>query len=126
MSVVLREPVPNTTPNLGDKIQVAFLGQVSEITNQVRDGVLFNGAAALLKNRERLGGGDNVFGFIDHVPLDYTIAKATGVLTQFFWQDDGARGAKTKKRMQHVHPPSSSADWWPLRLNPSSDLVAWS
>jgi hypothetical protein len=26
MSVMLREPVANTTPNLGDKIKVAFLG----------------------------------------------------------------------------------------------------
>ena len=26
---------------------------------------LFNGASALLKNRERLGGGGNVFGLID-------------------------------------------------------------
>jgi hypothetical protein len=30
---------------------------VSEIADQVCDGVLFNGAAAPLKNRERLGGG---------------------------------------------------------------------
>ena len=74
MSMMLREPVANTTPNLGDKIEIALLGQVSEITNQVRDGMLFNGAAAPLKNRERLGGGDNVFGFIDHALLDHTIA----------------------------------------------------
>ena len=70
MSMMLREPVANTTPNLGDKIEVALLGQVSEITDQVRDGVLFNGAAAPLKNRERLGGGGNVFGFIDHASLE--------------------------------------------------------
>jgi hypothetical protein len=95
MSMMLREPVANTTPNLGDKIEVALLGQVSEIADQVCDGVLFNGAAALLKNRERLGGG-NVFGFIDHALLDHTIAYATGVLIQFFWQDDGSRGAKQK------------------------------
>ena len=74
MSMMLREPVANTTPNLGDKIEVALLGQVSEIADQVCDGVLFNGAAALLKNRERLGGGDNVFGFIDHALVDHTIA----------------------------------------------------
>jgi hypothetical protein len=74
MSVMLRESVANTTPNLGDKIEVALLGQVSEIADQVRDGVLFDGAAAQLKNRERLGGGGNVFGFIDHAPLDYAIA----------------------------------------------------
>ena len=74
MSMMLREPVAYTTPNLGDKIEVALLGQVSEIADQVCDGVLFNGAAAPLKNRERLGGRCNVFGFIDHAPLDHTIA----------------------------------------------------
>ena len=76
-SVMLGEPVANTTPNLGDKIEVAFLGQMSEITDQVCDGVLFNGAAAPLKNRERLGGGGNVYGFIDHALLDFAIAFAT-------------------------------------------------
>ena len=96
MSMMLREPVANTTPNLGDKIEVALLSQVSEIANQVSDGVLFDGAAALLKNRERLGGGCNVFGFIDHALPDYAIAYATGLLIRFFWQDDGARGAKQK------------------------------
>jgi hypothetical protein len=96
MSMMLREPVPYATPNLGDKIEVALLGQVSEITDQVCDGVLFNGAAALLKSRERLGGGGNVFGFIDHALLDHSVAYATCLLIQFFRQDDGARGAKQK------------------------------
>jgi hypothetical protein len=80
MSMMLREPVANTAPNLGDKIEVAFFGQVSKIADQVCDGVLFNGAAAPLKNRERLGGRCNVCGFIDHASLDYTIAYATGLL----------------------------------------------
>ena len=84
MSMMLREPVANTTPNLGDKIEVALLGQVSEIADQICDGVLFNGAAALLKNRERLRGGGDVFGFVDHAPLDYTIAYATGVANSIF------------------------------------------
>jgi hypothetical protein len=66
--------VANTTPNLADKIEVALLSQVSKIADQVCDGVLFNGAAAPLKNRERLSGRCNVFGFIDHALLDYTIA----------------------------------------------------
>jgi len=96
MSMMLREPLANTTPNLGDKIEVAFLGQVSKIADQVCDGVLFNGAAALLKDRECLGGRGNVFGFIDHAPLDYAIAYATCSLIRFFWQDDGLRGAKQK------------------------------
>jgi hypothetical protein len=74
MSMMLREPVANTTPNFGDKIEVALLGQVSEIADQVCDGVLFNGAAAPLKNRERLRSGGDVLGFIDHAPLDCTIA----------------------------------------------------
>ena len=96
MSMMLREPVANTTPNLGDKIEVSLLGQVSEIADQVCDGVLFNGAAALLKSRERLGGGGNAYGFIDRALLDHSIAYATCLLIQFFRQDDGARGAKQK------------------------------
>jgi hypothetical protein len=47
---------------------------VSKIADQVCDGVLLDGAAAPLKNRERLSGRCNVFGFIDHASLDYTIA----------------------------------------------------
>jgi hypothetical protein len=35
MSMMLREPVANTTPNLGDKIDVALLSQVFEIANQI-------------------------------------------------------------------------------------------
>jgi hypothetical protein len=38
MSMMLREPVANTTPNLGDKIEVALLSQVSKIADQVCDG----------------------------------------------------------------------------------------
>jgi hypothetical protein len=126
MSMMLREPVANTTANLGEKIEITLLGQVPEITDQVCDGVLVNGAAALLKNRERLGGRCNVFGFLDHASLNYTIAYATGVLIQLFWQDDGARGAKQKSGCNtciRLLPPQT---WWPLRLNPSSNLVAWS
>jgi hypothetical protein len=74
MSVMLREPVANAPPNLGDKIEVTLLGQMSKIADQVGDGVFLHGAAALLKNRERLGGGGNVFAFIDHAPLGYAIA----------------------------------------------------
>jgi hypothetical protein len=66
--------VPYATINLGDKIEVVLLSQVSEIANQICDGVLFNGVAALLKNREQLSGRGNVFGFIDHVSLDCAIA----------------------------------------------------
>ena len=74
MSMMLREPVPNASPNLADKIEVALLSQVSKIADQVCDGVLLDGAAAPLKNRERLSGRCNVLGFIDHASLDYTIA----------------------------------------------------
>ena len=72
------EPVPNTPPNFGEKIDVALFRQVSEIADQVCEGVFVNGAAAPLKNRERLGGRGDVFGFIDHAPPDYIIAYATG------------------------------------------------
>jgi hypothetical protein len=59
---------------------------VSEIADQVCDGVLFNGSAAPPKNRERLRGRGNVFGFIDHAFLDYTARAASN------------RSATTQKR----------------------------
>jgi hypothetical protein len=65
-SVMFRKPMPNTTLNLADKIDVALLSQVSEIANEVRKGVFVNGAAALLKNGKRLGGRGDVFGFVEH------------------------------------------------------------
>ena len=88
--------MPYATINLGDKIEVVLLGQVSEIANQICDGVLFNGVAALLKNRERLSGRGNVFGFIDHVSLDCTIRLGDVFANSIFSGKTTARVAQNR------------------------------
>jgi hypothetical protein len=59
-------PMPNPSPVLTDKVKAPFLSQVSEIANQVCDGMLVTGAAAPLINRDGFGGPGNVVGFIGH------------------------------------------------------------
>ena len=54
--VMLRVPVPNAPPYLAEKVEAALLSQVSEIADQVCDGMLVTSAAVLLKNRDGLGG----------------------------------------------------------------------
>ena len=54
-SMMLRIPVPNAPPDLAEKVETALLGQVSEIADQVCNGVLVTSAAAPLENRDRLG-----------------------------------------------------------------------
>src|ERR1039458_1429143 len=65
-SMMFRVPMPNPSPDLTDKVEAALLSQVSEIADQVCDGMLITGAAVLLKNRDGLGGPRNVVGFIGH------------------------------------------------------------
>jgi hypothetical protein len=50
-----RVSMSNPSPDLTDKIKAAFLSQVSEIGNQVCDGMLVAGAAVPLINRDGLG-----------------------------------------------------------------------
>jgi hypothetical protein len=59
-------PMPNPSPNFTDKVEAALLSQVSEIADQVCDGMFVTGAAVPLKNRDGLGGPRNVVGFIGH------------------------------------------------------------
>ena len=49
-------PMSNPSPDLTDKVKATFLSQVSEIANQVCDGMLVAGAAVPLINRDGLGG----------------------------------------------------------------------
>jgi hypothetical protein len=77
--MMFSEPVPNTPPNFAEKIDAALFPQVSEIADQVCEGVFVNGAAALLKNRERLGGRGDVFGFIDHASPLYLSHAVLGM-----------------------------------------------
>jgi hypothetical protein len=65
-SMMFRVPMPNPSPDLTDKVEPALLSQVSEIADQVCDGMLVTGAAVPLKNRDGLGGPRNVVGFIRH------------------------------------------------------------
>jgi hypothetical protein len=68
-SVMLRVPVPNAPFDLAEKVEASLLGQVAEITDQVRDGMIVTGAAVTLKSRDSLGSPVNVVGFIDHTFL---------------------------------------------------------
>jgi hypothetical protein len=65
-SMMFRVPMPNPSPDLTDKVEATVLSQVSEIADQVCDGMFVTGAAVLLKNRDGLGGPRNVVGFISH------------------------------------------------------------
>jgi hypothetical protein len=65
-NMMFRVPMPNPSPDLTDKVEAALLGQVSEIADQVCDGMFVTGAAVPLKNRDSLGSPSNVVGFIGH------------------------------------------------------------
>jgi hypothetical protein len=58
---MLSVPVSNAPLHLAKKVEAALLGQVSQIADQVCDGMLITGAAVLLKNRDCLSGPGNVF-----------------------------------------------------------------
>src|SRR5208283_3641211 len=64
--MLLHIPVPNAPPDLAEKVETALLGQVSEVADQVSNGVLVTSAAAPLKNSDRLGSPGDVVGFIGH------------------------------------------------------------
>jgi hypothetical protein len=66
-SVMFGVPMPNSSPDLTDKVEAALLSQVSEIADQVCDGMLVTSAAVLLKNSDGLGGPGDVVGFIGHL-----------------------------------------------------------
>ena len=44
-SMMFRVPMPNPSPDLTDKVEATLLSQVSEIADQVCDGMLVSGAA---------------------------------------------------------------------------------
>ena len=54
--LTFREPMPNSSPDLTDKVEAALLSQVSEISDQVCDGIPLSGAAVLLESRDGLDG----------------------------------------------------------------------
>ena len=64
--IMLRVPVSNAPPYLAEKVEAALLGQMSEIADQVCDGMLVTSAAVPLKNCDRVGGPGDVVSFVDH------------------------------------------------------------
>jgi hypothetical protein len=51
---------------LAEKVKAKVIGQVSEIADQVCDRMLVATSAVLLKNRNGLGGPDDMVGFVGH------------------------------------------------------------
>lgn len=51
-SMMFRVPMPNPSLDFTDIVEAALLSQVSEIADQVCNGMLVTGAAAPLKNRD--------------------------------------------------------------------------
>jgi hypothetical protein len=78
--VTFREPVPHPAFDLPEEVQPTLLGQMTKIANQIRDSVFFDGSAAVLKSRERLAGGGDVFGFTDH---SFPVGTIIGALLAF-------------------------------------------
>jgi hypothetical protein len=58
----------NAPSDFAEKVKAKVLSQVSEIADQVGNHVLVATSAALLKNRDSLGGPDDNVGFVSHVP----------------------------------------------------------
>ena len=66
-SVVLGVPVPNAAPQLAQKIETAMLSQMSEIADEVGDGMFVTGAAMLLENGGRFRRPGDMVSFIDQL-----------------------------------------------------------
>src|ERR1019366_1434908 len=79
-SMMLSVPVSNAPLHLAKKVEAALLGQMSEIADQVCDGMLVTGAAVPLKNRDGLGGPRNVVGFIGHALPSAWPLRSEGLL----------------------------------------------
>ena len=62
--------MPDSSPDLGQKVQPPFLGQVPQITDQVCNGVIVTAAAVLLEYRDTLGGPSDVLDLSDHLCLN--------------------------------------------------------
>jgi hypothetical protein len=64
--MTLGVPVPNASPYLAHKIEAALVGQVSEIANQICNGMLIARTTMLLESCNRVGGPGYVANFVDH------------------------------------------------------------
>ena len=65
--------MPNAPSCLAEKVEAALISQVSEIADQVSDGIVVTSSTVPLKNGDRLGSPGNVVGFISHaLPSTFT------------------------------------------------------
>lgn len=75
--MLLCVPVPNAPFYLAKKVEATLLGQVSEIADQICNGMLITSAAVLLKNRDGLSGPSDVVRSVDHYsPQQYNRSTA--------------------------------------------------
>jgi hypothetical protein len=58
--VMFRVPMANAPPDLAEKVKAKVIGQVSKIADRVCDRMLVATSAVLLKNRNGLGGPDDI------------------------------------------------------------------
>ena len=64
--MVLGVPVPDASPYLAQEVEASLLGQVSQVADQVCDGMLVASSAVLLENFDRIGGPGDVVRVVDH------------------------------------------------------------
>src|ERR1035437_1404785 len=95
-SMMFRVPMPNPSPDLTDKFETALLSQVSEIADQVCDGMLVTGAAVPLKNRDGLRGPRNVVGFIGHARPSTWLSSCEGLLLSH----NSAAGTRSRSHLR--------------------------
>ena len=65
--MLLGVPVPNAPAYLADKVETALIREMSEIADQVGDGMIVTCPAMTLKQCHDLSGPGDVVGSVDHV-----------------------------------------------------------
>ena len=63
---MLGVPMAEASFNLAEEVEAAFLGQVSEIANELCDGMLVACATVFLENSYRFGGPRDMVRLVDH------------------------------------------------------------
>ncbi len=63
--MVLSVPVCKRTPHLAEKVEAAILGQMSEIADEIGDGMFVTSAAVLLENCNSLCRPGDMVSFFD-------------------------------------------------------------
>ena len=84
--MVLGVPVPNAALCLTDEVKAALIGQVSEVANNVCNGMFVTCAAAHLESCYRFGGPSDVVGFVDHARNPKVINAKPVLYERLGWQ----------------------------------------